>query len=149
MPGAGRVYEAPGAGVDADVIDRTPRTDTEENQVTRSKLRKRDGPGCALLSGGGARNRKPSALMNVQSQPAAVEASRVRSAEVIRRTNERCGDSRDDGTLIGRREWRRRRSCQMRWMRCAAHPEHGRNEQRRDEAEDPRRGTHSVPGADR
>src|SRR5579862_4591158 len=37
LPGAGRVNEATGARVDSDVIDRTPCTDTEKNQITRSR----------------------------------------------------------------------------------------------------------------
>ena len=104
MPGAWRVDEAPGAGVDADMIDRTPCTDTKKNQVTRNKLGKRNGARGALLRGRSTGNRQPGALMNVQSQAAAVEAALVGSPKVVRRPDERGGHGRDDGTLIG---WRR------------------------------------------
>jgi hypothetical protein len=166
LAGARRVNEASAAGVDADVIDRVMPANAEEDQIPRSELGERNRACRTLLRGRSARNRKADSLMDVQSQAAAIEAGRVRSAEVVGRTDQRGGHGCDDSALIGwRRRSRGRRQSWSRRMRGAAHFEQCRSEKRRDPPQDPRRerrappvsgviesgrGAHSPPfGADR
>src|SRR6266446_1152850 len=94
QPRARRVDEAAAAGIDTDVID-AARADAEKYQVPGRKLPQRHRVRRALLLGGGARNGQTCALVHVQRQPAAVEAGRVGTAEVVRSSKQRLRRLRD------------------------------------------------------
>src|ERR1700681_894743 len=79
---ARRVDEAAAAGIDTDVID-AARADAEKYQVPGRQVPQGHRVRRALLLGGGARNGHAHALVHVPRQPAAVEAARVGTAEMV------------------------------------------------------------------
>ncbi len=67
------VNEAPGAGIDADVVD-AARVDMEKNQIPGRKLPGRDRTSGVLLLTRSAGNREAHPRVHVQRQSAAIEA---------------------------------------------------------------------------
>jgi hypothetical protein len=98
-PGPRRVNEATVTRIDADVIDGVP-ADIEEHQVPGCELRERHGMCGTLLLRRGARDDESGTLVNVQRESAAIEASAVCTAKVVRGADER-GRHRDNRASLG------------------------------------------------
>src|SRR6266436_2942433 len=123
--GARRVDEAAAAGIDTDVID-AARADAEKYQVPGRKLSQRHRVRRALLLHGGARNGQTCALVHVQRQPAAVEAGRVGTAEVVRGSDQGFRRLRDRGPALRTGRGRRRKEAAARGeQQCDCKSERG------------------------
>jgi len=109
-PGARRVNEATVSRIDADVIY-AMSADPEEHQIARRELRKCHRMRGALLLRRGAGNDEPDALVHVQHQATAIEAGAVRTAEVVRRADERDREPRNRISRSGARRGRLWRWC--------------------------------------
>src|SRR5690606_37163899 len=81
------VDETPVARVDANMID-LAAFHAEEQQIAGLQRAQRHRWRGASLLRGGARDRHPQQRMAVVDEPTAIEASRPRPAEAIRRTDE-------------------------------------------------------------
>ena len=139
-PRARRVDEATIAGVDAYVID-AARADVEEDQISRRELRERYGLRGVLLSGGGARDGEPDALVYVEREPAAIEATLIGAAELIAGTDERSRDAGDHRAGVGGRCGRRRR--RRRGWRSRGRHGHRRTTGQQQRAEQPGYSAHA------